>query len=436
MKTEIYDTLQLISDEPGKNKKQEILEKHKSPELLRFFQYVLNTDRMYNVRLTNIGLTGSSMEPVDPEEVYSMLDRLSAREITGQAAIDEVNKMFSRCTELQQDLLKMILDRSMRVGISDKTIEKVFGKGSIKTQQLPIMLAAANSDKALSKIVFPALAQTKMDGARCIAKIDEFGAVSLFTRSGKLYLRLEHLEEEIKAALSEQGGEHQFPYYMDGEIVFTSETDDTLVSRKISNGLANKSIKDTISIEEAKRARYVVWDLYTENDGLTYWDRFFNLKEYVVNCAFITSVRTEVVDAMEDAEDMFSKELANGNEGIILKNQFSPFESKRSKNLVKFKDVKDADLKCVGVTEGRGKYVGMIGSLELESSDGLVKVSVGSGLTDVDRKKDPSEYVGKIIEIKYNERMFQDNKEDSLFLPIYVEARFDKTRANSSEEIL
>lgn len=436
MDHEIYDVLQEVKGSPGKIRKEEILRDLKSNRLLRFFQYVLNTDRMYNVRLTNIGLTGSSMDPVDPEEVYCMLDRLSAREITGQAAIDEVNEMFSRCTELQQDLLKMILDRSMRVGISDKTIEKVFGKGSIKTQQLPIMLATANSDKALSKIEFPALAQTKMDGARCIAKIDEFGAVSLFTRSGKLYLRLEHLEENLKAALSEHGWEHQFPYYIDGEIVFKEETSDNYCARKISNGLANKSIKDTISPEESSRARYVVWDLYTEGDGLPYLDRFVNLTNYIDGCNYISSVRTEVINSMEDAEQMFAEELAHGNEGIILKNQYSPFENKRSKNLVKFKDVKDADLKCVGVTEGQGKYVGMIGSLELESSDGLVKVSVGSGLTDADRKKDSLEYVGKIIEIKYNERMFQDNKEDSLFLPIYVEARFDKTQANSSEEIL
>lgn len=436
MTPKIYNLLNEIKKESSLKKKEELLQLHKNDELLRFFQYVLNTDRIYNVRLTNINIIGHSSDPIDPNEVYLLLDQLSVRTITGNKALEEVEELFSQCSLSQQELLRMILDHSMRIGISDKTVEKVFGKGSIKTQQLPIMLATANSTKALSNIEFPAYAQTKMDGARCIAKIDEFGNTSLFTRTGKLYLRLDHIENEIKSSLSEYGWEHQFPYYMDGEIIFIDESDHSPVSRKISNGLANKSIKDTISKEEGKRARYIIWDLYTEKDGVKYDQRFQTMIKYIDNCLYIEPVRNQLVYDMEQVEEVFLDELKNGNEGIVLKNINSLFENKRSKNLVKFKDVKDADLKCIDVTEGQGKYVGMIGSLELESSDGLVKVSVGSGLTDEDRKKDPSEYINKIIEIKYNERMFQDNKEDSLFLPVFVEARFDKIEANSSEEIL
>ena len=84
---------------------------------------------------------------------------------------------------------------------------------------------------------------------------------------------------------------------------------------------------------------------------------------------------------------------------------------------------------------GTGKYEGMIGSLICESSDGIVKVSVGSGLTDEDRKKPVEDYIDKIIAINYNGKITNKQNEQSLFLPIYLETRFDKDIANSSEEL-
>ena len=60
----------------------------------------------------------------------------------------------------------------------------------------------------------------------------------------------------------------------------------------------------------------------------------------------------------------------------------------------------------------------------------------GSGLTDEDRKKPAEEYIGKIIAINYNARITNKTGEQSLFLPIYLETREDKTIANSSDELV
>jgi len=110
--------------------------------------------------------------------------------------------------------------------------------------------------------------------------------------------------------------------------------------------------------------------------------------------------------------------------------------------------VKDpADLLCVGTypfkqsSVKRGKKTvdssNWIGGLILESSDGIIKVRSGSGLSDEDRKKDPSEYIGKIVELEYNE--ITDDKstgQKSLFLPIFVEVRNNKDEADDYETIL
>ena len=72
------------------------------------------------------------------------------------------------------------------------------------------------------------------------------------------------------------------------------------------------------------------------------------------------------------------------------------------------------------------------------SEDGLVEVNVGSGFSDAQRKEyfNPK-MIGNVIEIKYNEII--DNKFDksikSLFLPIFVGTRVDKSKANTLKEL-
>jgi DNA ligase-1 len=91
-------------------------------------------------------------------------------------------------------------------------------------------------------------------------------------------------------------------------------------------------------------------------------------------------------------------------------------------------------LKIVGIEEGTGKYAGMLGALILESSDGVIKVRAGSGFSDEQRKQG-KEVIGKIAAIKYNMRIKNKAGEESLFLPIVLEIRDDKTVADSSKDI-
>ena len=112
------------------------------------------------------------------------------------------------------------------------------------------------------------------------------------------------------------------------------------------------------------------------------------------------------------------------------------WEDKRSKTQIKFKAELDADLLCVGVEEGTGKYAGKIGALKLESADGIIKCKVGTGLSDADRNHPPETYLDKVIAIVYNARIVDISTGiESLFLPRFIEVREDKTNADSSERI-
>jgi DNA ligase-1 len=135
---------------------------------------------------------------------------------------------------------------------------------------------------------------------------------------------------------------------------------------------------------------------------------------------------------------MFQEYLSLGYEGIILKDGSGVWEDKRAKHQIKFKGELECDLKIVAVEEGSGKYAGMLGALICESSDGVVKVSVGSGLTDEHRINlwhIKREILDKIVAVKYNMRTKNKAGEESLFLPIFIEVRDDKTVADSDKDI-
>jgi len=104
------------------------------------------------------------------------------------------------------------------------------------------------------------------------------------------------------------------------------------------------------------------------------------------------------------------------------------WEDKRVKHQIKMKAELEADLLVTGFIPGTGKYEGKIGSLICQSLEGSVKVAVGTGLSDEERSLSPSEFKNKIVSIKYNALISdKKTKQKSLFLPVFIELRADKT---------
>ena len=145
----------------------------------------------------------------------------------------------------------------------------------------------------------------------------------------------------------------------------------------------------------------------------------------------IKPVVTYIVNSMEEAQTLYQKKLAEGEEGLVLKDPKGPWEDKRVKHQVKMKAELEADLRVTGFLPGSGKFEGKIGSLLVESADGKVKTAVGTGLNDEERSWDPKEFLGKIVAVKYN-ALIEDKKtgQKSLFLPVFIETRSDKSVAD------
>jgi hypothetical protein len=76
----------------------------------------------------------------------------------------------------------------------------------------------------------------------------------------------------------------------------------------------------------------------------------------------------------------------------------------------------------------------MIGGFICTDSSKTVNVKIGSGFTDLDLKNlssNPDSYIGKIAAIQYNVPITDKHGFRSLFLPRFVDIRFDKETADN-----
>ena len=293
--------------------------------------------------------------------------------------------------------------------------------------KIPVMLVSPN--KEIGRIQFPCFAQTKMDGMRgVIVKRD--GRVVVFSRNGNTMTKL---DKHFEAMLSSVDN-----VVLDGELTVV-DSEGKLLDRKTGNGILNKTVVETVSDEEVARVRFTAWDLIDVCDfdkGIdrrTGVERLARLRAIPANPLFEV-VQTFEIANLEEAQELFKEQLAKGEEGIILKNNDHPWEDKRSKQCVKMKEVIEMDLKITGFAEGTGKASGMTGAIQVENKDGSIKTSVGTGLDDATRKDiwaRQEELIGTIITVKCNgviSRKGADSK--SLFLPVFVELRLDKTESD------
>jgi DNA ligase-1 len=97
--------------------------------------------------------------------------------------------------------------------------------------------------------------------------------------------------------------------------------------------------------------------------------------------------------------------VADGFEGIMIKDLDAPYECRRSSFWMKWKPTISVDLTVVGMEEGTGRNAGRLGALICEGIDNErnICVNVGSGLSDSDRDvfwASRDSIVGHLVEVQ------------------------------------
>jgi DNA ligase-1 len=429
--SQLSDIIQSLQDNSSTLAKQAILEKNKSnTNLEALFLATLDPMINYYLRGNSLIMSDSGTSELTKDTIRSVVETLNKRVVTGHAARDWVQSVCDQLVPEDQELLRRMLNHDLECKVSEGIVNRVW-KNLIKSY--PVLLATKPTPKNLKKFeeAEQFIVQTKEDGGRCNAVIRD-GDVTFYSRNGN-----ELLMHGVMNGLLQSFDNHM----IDGELV--QYVGDNMQDRKTSNGFFNKAVRKTITKEEAETFVFVVWDMIpidkfdNRKDETPYSKRFENLQNVLntINSDKIRIVDTEFVSSLDEATIFYKKQRAKKLEGAIYKTFDLCWEDDRSDNMVKVKEVRTCELRCVGV-KPHNKKVGQIGSLDLETEDGLLFTNSGSGLTDEDREKSPNYFIGKIIEIEYNEIIkSKTNKKPALFLPVVKTIRLDKDKANTLEEL-
>jgi hypothetical protein len=247
------------------------------------------------------------------------------------------------------------------------------------------------------KIDFPAIAQRKYDGVRCVADTQLDGTVNLITRRGKHFYDLDHIRDEI--------GAMGLPptIRLDGEMY----ADPSIMSFEESCGLVKKKTWSEADLERAKNIGYHLYDMIDlENLDMPYMERYAFLKALVEKYrpANIDVVDNYEVNSEEDARKLHDQFVYEGYEGLMFRNKDSPYAiDRQSKDLQKYKDFQDAEFKVVGFTEGKGRNKGTV-IWKCQMPDNGRTFNVQPKGTAAQRREwfeHGDEYIGKMLTVKF-----------------------------------
>lgn len=452
----ILEIIKELRQDSSLNYKKDILRKYSDyVPFQKFLVYVYNPRINYYIKkIPTIISYGHGDHSIT--EMYSLLEQLEQREITGNQAQEVVREYLLNTNQVIRELFELVIGRDIRAGVGVGIINEVY-KGLI--EDTFYQRCSKLDEKTLERFDTMSggfLTQMKADGIFSYIIVQD-GAISFLTRAGTPWTS-NKLSEELK---------HLPNCVIIGEALIME--DNKVFDRKTGNGLITKFIKRESTLETLrgkaksgatkhiaelgskrdefewidKRINFQVWDSLTLEEfeeGLSprpYTERFGEAIRLSFMTQSLRPIPSYRVYSMKEAQAIADDFISEGGEGAIVKKLDTIWKDGTSKDMLKIKAVLDADLLCIDVEEGSGKYKGKVGALVLETSCGRLKVKVGTGLNDLDRAKPFDYYIGKVIEIQYNEFIKSKSKStDSLFLPRFVEVREDKNIATSYEEIV
>lgn len=212
------------------------------------------------------------------------------------------------------------------------------------------------------------ICQPKLDGIRCIAS-----AKGLFSRAFKEIVAVPHISE----ALADFVVKHP-TVTLDGELYNHELKADF---QKITSLVRKtKNISKEALAESKAMVQYHVYDMFdSANPEMTFMQRYnwlqANLKQADTGPS-IVKVVTHIAETPEDIDMLYGKYTEQGYEGQMIR-QNTPYEGKRTKNLLKRKEFITEEYKVVKVIEGQGAWSGYAKRFILALPDGT---EFGSGV--------------------------------------------------------
>lgn len=405
---EVFNVIEQIANAKGKAK-EKLLAEHMHDEMLR---EVLKAtyDPFVTYGIKQVPEVTQPGNETFSDSTFDLLDKLASRQLTGNAAKQAIEDELTLLSDESKTLLTRILKKDLRAGFTAGTCNRV-EPGFIFVFEC--MLAHKFEEKRIK--TWPVAAEPKYDGVRSLAIWDR-DTVTFYSRTGKVFEGMKPIADAMAKALRGLGVEEMV---FDGELM-----DKTNQFNKIVGDVHKKDFA-------AEDAIYYVfdalpWDRFQADDeALDYRERRMRLASLMdrtglIQLPNVKLTQTRVMRSVEQIEAWAQEIMRAGGEGLIVKPLEGRYEKKRSYNWLKIKGEHSLDAQIIGTEKGTGKYEGKIGAVLIDFNG--VEVRVGSGLTDALRDLDPSELIGRLIEVKYHEV----TPDKSLRHPRFIRFRDDK----------
>lgn len=390
--TEALDLIEKIAAEGSRNGKEELLAQLLATDIGKFIvKWSYDPFITYGIKPTRHASSLGEKIAFEIGGVESVLTKLAQRELTGNAAADVVATCLKASDETANELLWRILNKDLRCGIAESTIQKVM-PGLIPV--FAVMRAHHYEEKRIKS--WPQVIEPKLDGYR-FTFLCRDGNGGFFTRSGKRAPAAEHLVEPmiqtalralqgvssfdgLAAALSTKPGHlgtyarTSLNFMIDGEITVNDNFAEMGTLRRKS--------------ETAKDALFNVFDLMPFADfdavgsvGKVYTDRRKLVEEFVgyADEKIITKTPRYLVNSHEEIHDLYTKFQARGLEGAMVKDPNGLYDKKKSYGWLKIKAEETEDLYIIGFYNGEEnkEFAETTGGLILDRNG--VEVRVGGG---------------------------------------------------------
>jgi DNA ligase 1 len=229
--------------------------------------------------------------------------------------------------------------------------------------------------------------QPKLDGNRALIIVKD-GEPKMYTRKGDLMsVQLSHILNDVKSKLGDVKD-----IILDGEL-FSSE-----ISFNTLNGLIKRVKVNDEDIQNRLKIKYHLYDVI-ENTG------------YEVRSKIIPSFASEnilivptfyIIATDENIKKHLEQFLAEGNEGLMIRQLGIGYESKRTWSLVKVKIFEDSEYELVDFVEDvRG---GFVGAFTMEMEDGRTFNAGASGQSVEERTEmwnNKDKYLNQMATVEY-----------------------------------
>lgn len=346
---------------------------------------------------------------------HAILERLASRELTGNAAIETITDYLKYHDEEMQRFLLSVLDRDLSLGIGwDTYRSEVMGLND----QFEVALAQhLEKVKGVNPVDGTYFASRKCDGVRCVAIISD-GGVEFRSRQNKVFATLDKLKPAVATFCLGLSGQ----WVLDGELCKIDANGD-----EDFQSVMKEIRKKDYSIESCC---YQVFDVLTYDEfRLGKSRKAFSQRLdllYKLNAAYeehphgdcwVKPLKQERLTCQADFDRWAGYVEAGNWEGFMLRKDV-PYQSGRTKDLLKVKKFDDAEYTVTGI-DVASVETGLLtttlpgqGVVEYEGVKALhithkgCDVAVGAGLTREQRIawfKDPSRIIGKTITVKFFE---------------------------------